>query len=77
MATHCNILAWKTPWTEEPEGPHTHTQWPEAAGIPYNDPELDLPSREILRLFLPEGKAKSSSHLASQTREPLAFSWTT
>ena len=20
MATHCSILAWKTPWTEEPSG---------------------------------------------------------
>ena len=20
MATHCNILAWKIPWTEEPDG---------------------------------------------------------
>ena len=20
MATHCSILAWKTPWTEEPYG---------------------------------------------------------
>ena len=20
MATHCSILAWKTPWTEEPRG---------------------------------------------------------
>ena len=20
MATHCSILAWKTPWTEEPGG---------------------------------------------------------
>ena len=20
MATHCNILAWKIPWTEEPGG---------------------------------------------------------
>ena len=25
MATHCSILAWKTPWTEKPEGPHTHS----------------------------------------------------
>ena len=23
MATHSNILAWRTPWTEEPGGLHT------------------------------------------------------
>ena len=69
MATHCSILAWKIPWTEEPEGPHIFPQLPEAAGIPYNDLEWDLPSKEILRLFLPEGKAKSSSHLASAKPE--------
>ena len=22
MATHCSILAWRTPWTEEPSGLH-------------------------------------------------------
>ena len=69
MATHCSILAWKIPWTEEPEGPHILPQLPEAAGIPYNDLEWDLPSKEILRLFLPDGKAKSSSHLASAKPE--------
>ena len=21
MATHCSILAWEIPWTEEPDGP--------------------------------------------------------
>ena len=25
MATHCSILAWKIPWAEKPERPHTHT----------------------------------------------------
>ena len=24
MATHCSILAWRTPWTEEPGG---HSPW--------------------------------------------------
>ena len=24
MATHCSILAWRIPWTEEPEG---HSPW--------------------------------------------------
>ena len=23
MATHCSILAWRTPWTEEPGGPQS------------------------------------------------------
>ena len=23
MATHCSILAWKIPWTEEPNGPQS------------------------------------------------------
>ena len=23
MATHCNILVWRTPWTEKPGGLHT------------------------------------------------------
>ena len=23
MATHSSILAWKTPWTEEPDGPQS------------------------------------------------------
>ena len=23
MATHCNILAWRVPWTEEPGGPQS------------------------------------------------------
>ena len=23
MATHCNILAWRIPWTEEPSGPQS------------------------------------------------------
>ena len=23
MATHCNILAWEIPWTEEPGGLHS------------------------------------------------------
>ena len=24
MATHCSILAWRTPWTEEPSGATAH-----------------------------------------------------
>ena len=24
LATHSSILAWRTPWTEEPGGPTTH-----------------------------------------------------
>ena len=24
MATHCNILAWRIPWTEEPGGLQVH-----------------------------------------------------
>ena len=30
MATHSSILAWKTPWTEEPSGPQyrgSHKNW--------------------------------------------------
>ena len=23
MATHSNILAWRIPWTEKPDGPHS------------------------------------------------------
>ena len=23
MATHSSILAWRIPWTEEPDGPHS------------------------------------------------------
>ena len=23
MATHCRILAWRIPWTQEPGGPHS------------------------------------------------------
>ena len=23
MTTHCSILAWRIPWTEEPGGPHS------------------------------------------------------
>ena len=23
MATHCSILAWEVPWTEEPGGPYS------------------------------------------------------
>ena len=26
MATHSSILAWETPWTEEPGGPHMGLQ---------------------------------------------------
>ena len=26
LATHSSILAWRTPWTEDPDGPQS-TQW--------------------------------------------------
>ena len=27
MATHCSILAWRIPWTEEPGGPQSMWSW--------------------------------------------------
>ena len=26
MATHSNVLAWRIPWTEEPDGLHSRTR---------------------------------------------------
>ena len=54
MATHCSILAWKIPWTEEPDGLQstvckesdmteqvTYSQW-SSAPVTYYLPHLDL-----------------------------------
>ena len=57
MATHCSILAWKIPWTEEPDGLQstvckesdmteqvTYSQW-SSAPVTYYLPHLDLSTR--------------------------------
>ena len=41
MVTHCSILAWRIPWTEEPVG-----------YSPWGRIEMDLTERQTLSLFL-------------------------
>ena len=81
MATHCSILAWKIPWTEKPERPHTHTHTPTVAQGNWHPSQWPWMGPPI------QGDPEAISHWGqgkeilppcfSQTREPFALPWTT